>query len=127
MSTQHYLIGSKVNNIKGLYTHVQPGNLTVYKGPTFIGCDYDFENCENMLQTNNPMQVFLIGSTSFPLNLFLHEETFLRRYPRTAKFLKDADKGTETQQYCIHRTKNNIHFYIINLYKTHTPTLTLNI
>ncbi len=125
----HYLIGKNIKeeDLKEL----KQQHVETRINERFLGSDFALENLEILLnniqsETNLPMvQIFLIGSNSFPIATIKHSEAFLRRWPRSKTFFDLAEDGVEASSYSYHKVLNNVHLYVINIYKQHTDTLTI--
>ena len=126
----HYLVGKNIKK-EDLQELKQQGHVETRTNERFLGSDFALENLEIMLQniqneTNSSMvQIFLIGSNSFPMGIINHSEAFLRRYPRSKSFFDLAEDGVEASSYSYHKVLNNVHVYVISIYKQHTDTLTI--
>lgn len=126
----HYLIGKNIKE-EDLQELKQQEHVETRTNERFLGSDFALENLERMLQNiqndvNSPMvQIFLIGSNSFPMNIIKHSEAFLRRWPRSKTFFDLAKDGVEASSYSYHKVLDNVHVYVINIYKSHTDTLTI--
>ena len=127
---QYYLIGKDVQT-EDLHDVRQHPNFQLCNNKRFLGSDFALENLEALLQSfdndlvKQPLQIFLIGSTSFPMAFLCSSETFLRRYPRCKSFFDRAVDGDETTSYNYHKVLGNVHVYVINIYKRHTDKLTI--
>ena len=127
---QYYLIGKDVKE-EDLHDVCRHPNFQVSHDKRFLGSDFALKNLETLLQSlqkttvNEPLQIFLIGSTSFPMTFICSSETFLRRYPRCKVFFDLAVDGDESTSYNYHKVCGNVHIYVINIYKRHTDKLTI--
>jgi len=129
---QYYIFGSNV--MEQDIRSVQNNNIVfVNKECLYFGTDYGFACLEELLSSlnnnsiTNMLQIFLIGSSSFFLKIFLNEESFLRRYPLTSTFLKLAKDGEERDSQSFHKVYQNINLYIINLYTKHKDNITFEL
>ncbi|MAU13999.1 MAG: hypothetical protein CMH46_00480 [Muricauda sp.] len=128
----YYVLGSSLTDDDMSYVQ---GHNTIFKTDEtlYFGTDYGLVEVENLLkqlqgnETETLYQIFLIGGNPFPLNFFKSEESFLRRYPVLAKFLKYATDGTERDAYSMHKKNKNVQLYIINLYTVHETNLILQL
>jgi hypothetical protein len=123
---RHYLVGKNIK--RDDLQELQQQHVETRSNKRFLGSDFALANLEALLQNiqNGPMvQIFLIGSNSFPMNVIKHSEAFLRRWPRSKTFFDLAKDGNEASSYSYHKVLDNLHVYIINIYKSHTDTLTI--
>ena len=128
----HYLVGKNIpeKELQGIRQHT---TFQIRTNEKFLGSDFAIENLEILLQQLEdgvlpklPMvQIFLIGSNSFPMDMIKHSETFLRRYPLCKTFFDLAKDGVESSGYSYHKVLDTVHIYVINIYKRHTDTLTI--
>lgn len=129
---QHYLVGKNINK-EDLHDLGRHQSFQTRVNEMFLGSDFAIENLETLFKNMEngfvpklPMvQIFLIGSNSFPMNIIKHSETFLRRYPCCKRFFDLAKDGVESSDYSYHKVLDTVHVYVINIYKRHTDTLTI--
>lgn len=126
---RHYLVGKNIK--RDDLQELQQLHVETRSNKRFLGSDFALANLEILLnniqsEANLPMvQIFLIGSNSFPMNVIKHSEAFLRRWPRSKTFFDLAKDGVEASSYSYHKVLDNVHVYVINIYKSHTDTLTI--
>ncbi|MAD23094.1 MAG: hypothetical protein CMO44_02845 [Verrucomicrobiales bacterium] len=129
---RHYLVGKDIEE-KDLQELKEHQTFQTRTNERFLGSDFAIENLETLLQNIENglipkvpiVQIFLIGSNSFPMDIIKHSETFLRRYPLCKRFFDIANDGIESSDYSYHKVLNTVHIYVINIYKRHTDTLTI--